>query len=478
MNSHIIRTILVLVILPAAAALAQNSSPMRSPLDTIGWGVVYDVPATKNVKVRRDVPYLQDERGRLAVDIYLPPDLKAGEIRPAVVFINAIGDRGDNKIKDWGIYQSWPRLVAAHGLIGVSMEADGTRIQESLRGIFDFLTNKGAEFGIDGTRLGVYAASANLNGAMQYLNGGAAASGIRAAALYYGAVPTGQLRADLPVLFIVAQSDVPRMGPALATLWQRVIETQAPWSLLFAKGLPHAFDSLAQDNDDARRIVQQTLTFWKSHLEPMPQPSSLPPPAALNIVAAIVSNNTQRAAELLADWIKSNPNDMTALVQYGQTLTQLRRFDEAITIYEKALGLGSNEPGIFISLGQIKMGQQQYEQAVVFLTRAIEAGISDSRLYGQLALAQLYAGRNEESLKSYERAFEIGIPPGAQTRGIAYYNMACGYVRLKQIDKALDTLAKAIAEGFTNRNTYETDEDLAPLRTDPRFQELLARLPK
>ncbi|HEY7547231.1 MAG TPA: tetratricopeptide repeat protein, partial [Blastocatellia bacterium] len=373
-------------------------------------------------------------------------------------------------------YKSWPRLVAAHGLIGISMDADGARIQESLRGVFDYLTSKSAEHGIDGARLGLYAASANVTGATQYLASEFAAKGVRAAALYYGGVPSEQIRADLPTLFIVAEGDAPRMGPALAALWQRVIETKAPWSLQFAKGLPHAFDAFS-DNDDARRIVQQTLAFWKSHLEPVPQPS-WQPSAAREVIAATYGNDAQRTADLLANWIKSNPNDTVALMRYGRVLIQLRRFDEAAAAYEKAMALGSRDAGVFAGLGQIRIGQRQFEQAIPLLTRAIEAGARNSLMYGQLAWAQLHVGRNEDAIKSYEKAFEAGIPPGANTRGVAYFNMACGYTRLGQKDKALDALASAIAEGFTNRNTYETDEDLAPLRSEPRFQEMLSRLPR
>ena len=28
------------------------------------------------------------------------------------------------------------------------------------------------------------------------------------------------------------------------------------------------------DNDDARRVIQQTIAFWKTHLEPVPQPAT------------------------------------------------------------------------------------------------------------------------------------------------------------------------------------------------------------
>jgi dienelactone hydrolase len=469
---------LAVVLLSTTTALAQNSAPQpqRSPLSPTHWGVVLDVPATKQVKVRTDVPYLRDARGTLTVDIYSPPDAKAGERRPAVVFINAIGDRGNDKVKNWEIYKTWPRLVAAHGLVGVSMEADGTRIQESLRGVFDFLSKQGGEHGIDGTRLGLYAASANVTGTTQYLSSEAAAKGIRAAALYYGGVPGGTLRTDLPVLFIVAQGDVPRMGQPLTALWQRVVETGAPWTLLFASALPHAFDAFS-DNDASRRILQQSIAFWKSHLEPVPQPS-WQPSAAREIVAASYGNDGQRTAELLANWIKSNPNDTTALIQYGRTLSQLRRFDEAAAAYEKAQSLGADDPGIFSGLGQIKFGQRQFEQAIPLLTRAIEAGMRNSLVYGQLASAQLHVGRNAEALKTYEKAFEAGIPPGANTRGVAYFNMACGYARLGQKAKAFEALSNAVNEGFTNRSAYETDEDLAPLRSEPNFKEILERLPK
>ena len=87
---------LVAVAMSGATAFAQE----RSPLDPTGWGVVYDVPATRDVTLRADVPYLTDARGALTLDVYVPPGAKAGERRPAVVFLNAIGDRPGDKTKD------------------------------------------------------------------------------------------------------------------------------------------------------------------------------------------------------------------------------------------------------------------------------------------------------------------------------------------------------------------------------------------
>ncbi len=468
-------SLFIFVIIFSINSFAQDN---RSPLDGTRWGVVYDVPATKDVKLKADVPYLKDTKSTLAIDIYTPPNAKAGEKFPAVIFLNAIGDRPGDKVKNWEIYKSFPRLVAAHGMVGISMEADGTRIQESLRALFDFLEKEGANHGIDASRLGVYAASANVTQSTIYLMSETAPKGIRAAALFYGGAPSAEIgiRKDLPVLFILAEGDLAGMGQQSMTLWQRIAEARAPWTLMFASNQPHAFDAFA-DNDESRRIIQQAIAFWKSNLEPVPQPNWKPSDARA-IVAALYGGDAQKSVDLLAKYIAANPNDGDAYSHYGRVLAQLRRYDEAGAAYEKALALGVNHGGVYYGLGLTRMSQKRWEEAAQYLSKALEIGAQTNLTYGQLAYVQLMLNRNEEAIKSYEKAFEIGIPPGANTRGLAFYNMACAYVRLMQKDKAFEFLSKAVDEGFNNRQTFETDTDLAPIRTDSRFQTLLVRLPK
>jgi tetratricopeptide (TPR) repeat protein len=455
---------------------AQNNQP-QSPLNPTVWGVVYDVPATKDVKLKANVPYLKDTKGTLAIDIYTPPNMKAGEKLPAVVFLNAIGDSPQGKVKDWEIYKSFPRLIAAHGMVGISMEADGARIQESLSGLFNFLEKEGANHGIDGTRLGVYAASANTTQSIVYLMSDAASKNIKAAALFYGATPapSAKIRKDLPVLFILAEGDAGGFfGQQANNLWQRVMESRAPWTLLYASNLPHAFDAFS-DNDASRRVIQQAIAFWKSNLEPVPQPDWKASEARA-IVEAIYWNDPQKSVPLLSKYIEKNPNDAQAYIQYGRMLQQLQRFDEAVANFEKASKLEPGNPTVYGGIGQIRFAQRRYTEAATNLAKAIEGGWRNSLLYGQLGYAQLALNRNEEAIKTYEKAFEMGIPPGATTRGLAYYNMAIGYFRVKQNDKGFEILNKAVDEGFNNRATYEGDTDFAPVRADARFQELLKRL--
>ena len=436
----------VLITFVAALVISTPAQSTRSPLDSAAWGVVYDTPATKAVKVTPEVTYLKDDRSDLKIDIYSPADAKSVERRPAVIFLNAIGDRPGDKVKNWEIYRSWPRLVAAHGMVGISMDADSTRIQDSLKGVFDFIDREGAKHGIDPDRLGVYAASANVTESTIYLMGDGAHKGIKAAALYYGGAPQGVIRKDLPVLFIVAEGDVGGLGDQSLPLWQRVAEARAPWTMVFASRMPHAFDAF-EDNDESRRHIQQTLAFWRTHLETTPQPPWQPSPARA-IVAATYGTDHAKTAGLLEPYVAENPNDAQGLIFLGRTQMRLGKMDEAAASLERALKIAPNSVFALGGLGQVRFAQRRYDEAAANLEKAIDAGFRNSMLYGQLAFAQLALQRNEQAIKTYESAFAMGIPPGANTRGVAYYNMSRAYSLLKQSDKAFDMLGKAIDEGY------------------------------
>lgn len=470
-----VRSALVLIAcaLSAPAAFAQ-SAPQPSELNPTRWGVVYDIPATTRVVVKEDIPFLKRGATSLTIDLYQPPGVNRGEKRPAVIFINAVGDRPGDKVKRWAIYRTWPRLIAAHGMIGISMDADGEAIQESIHGLFRYLAQHGAEHGVDAERLGIYAASANVSGATAYLASDSASKGIRAAALFYGRPPEEELRTDLPTLFIVAAGDAPGMGAPLTALWQRVVEKGAPWTLQFAAGMPHAFDAFT-DSDDSRRVLQQSIGFWKSNLEPVPAPPWQPSPARA-IVAAQFGRDNERTATLLTAWVADHPRDGEAYMSLGRALAEVGRLPESEIAYTRAYGLDSTNPGVLIGMSQVKLGQRRWEEALGFLSRARQAGIENSYIVGMIGWSQLNLNRNAEAARSYERAIEIGVPPGRSTLGLAWYNLACAYARLGRVDQAFTALGKAVDEGMSERATFEQDDDLRTLRGDPRFTGLLARL--
>ena len=115
---------LALLVLPATA-MSQQPPPQPTPTprpslhDLVMKPVVYSVPGMDKVAVKSNLKYTDAADPNLLMDVYTPSGLAKGERRPAVIFIHG-GAGSESRPKDWGIYISWGRLVAASGMVGVT----------------------------------------------------------------------------------------------------------------------------------------------------------------------------------------------------------------------------------------------------------------------------------------------------------------------------------------------------------------------
>ncbi|HOU21092.1 MAG: tetratricopeptide repeat protein [Kiritimatiellae bacterium] len=89
------------------------------------------------------------------------------------------------------------------------------------------------------------------------------------------------------------------------------------------------------------------------------------------------------------------------------------------------------------------------------------------------SLGHLYTelGRFQDGLRADREMVKLE-PRSA----IAWYNLACSLALTGQPDEAFACLDKAQSLGFEDAEGLQADEDLASLRTDPRFAWLLGRL--
>ncbi|MBC7949870.1 MAG: tetratricopeptide repeat protein [Chitinophagaceae bacterium] len=455
--------VLFACILLGFQAVSQTNRP-ASAIDQLSYGVVLEVPAMKDVVVKRDIPFMNAGNGKLTIDVYSPPGLRPGEKRPAIVFMTVFAPReGEAKMKTWGIYTSWPRLIAAHGYIGISMESDGSR--EAIEGLFSFLAEKGISYQVNTDQLGVYAASANVTQSFQYLMSEKVSKGIKAAVLYYGNSQVGPFRKDLPVLFFVAEGDV--QGNGYSTLWNEVLKNKAPWTIKMGSGLPHAFDAYT-DTDAGRKAVKETLSFWKDNLDPVPTPSwsySLG-----RDVMGSMQLDRPKALRLLKEITDLNPRDVIALRMYGGALRQSRQLREAESVYQKIVEVQPDDAEALFALATISYLGDKPQQGESLVAKAVNSRSMNRIFLADLGYNLLVANKNKEAIVYYEKALAMG------PRSFDFYNLACAYARVNEKTKALEALEQSVRNGFGTKQIIEGDADFDTLRSEERYKRLLATI--
>jgi tetratricopeptide (TPR) repeat protein len=80
----------------------------------------------------------------------------------------------------------------------------------------------------------------------------------------------------------------------------------------------------------------------------------------------------------------------------------------------------------------------------------------------------------------YEKGLEVDLRLSRLRPGDAsvFYNVACSYSLLRQMDSALEALEKALALGYNEFKFLMSDPDLENLRKDPRFNKLMEKYRK
>lgn len=187
---------------------------------------------------------------------------------------------------------------------------------------------------------------------------------------------------------------------------------------------------------------------------------------------AIFLASRGRRAEALAEIAQIDQLDYGFSASHTESATyyELRDYKSLIESSNRGLLLDSSDWSHHYNLGIGYEGTGKFEEAIGEYHKAIEN--PDGALPSTIALAHAYAalGKKTEAeriLRDLERKSKPTASP---------YTMATIYAGLGQNDKAFEFLEKAYSEKSFEILWLNSDLLLDSLRTDPRFQQLLARL--
>jgi hypothetical protein len=444
------RLIIFILLLTSFSVLAQ------SPAGEQKWGVVLTHPDMASVRVNANISYHNNGN---TLDIYLPPLPAENNTRPAVIFLPETGMN-----KDMEIYKTWPRLMACYGIVGITANVDPAKYNESVKDIFNFIVNDGAKHGIDAGNVGVFMASHVPDDVANTLVKENSFSGLKCVVLYYRN-PTlrGPFRTDLPVLWV---ADDQQYFPDDRTtpVWNEVQKSKAPWTMTFGRGMPYFFDAY-EDTDEARKIIRQTIYFFRNYLEPLPMSSSKPAPDR-QMIAALYRGDLDKAATLFKSWIDKNPDDQYALTKYAMISMIQKNYPEAEKAYSKVVKLAAVE---MIDYARVLFALNKTRQAKDLVEKAVATGEMRRSPYAGVGSLLYSLGNYKDGVLYFEKAVQ------ADNDCSNLISLAGGYARISETDKAFATLEQASGKSCATRQQIDEHPDLQSLRADSRFRKLLEK---
>ena len=148
-----------------------------------------------------------------------------------------------------------------------------------------------------------------------------------------------------------------------------------------------------------------------------------------------------------------------------------RRYDEAVRQYQKSIELDPNHYGGPLGLAGVYEAKGTHEEAIRQLEKAIAFGGRTSGALALLGHAYAASGKQAEAQKILGELNEM-----SKQAYVSPYDMSILYAGLGDKDRALEQLNKAYEDraGFIIYLNVEPIFD--PLRSDPRFAELVGRM--
>ena len=166
-----------------------------------------------------------------------------------------------------------------------------------------------------------------------------------------------------------------------------------------------------------------------------------------------------------------DPASLGVNTMMGIALSLARRDDEAIPWFRRVLDMDPSFLRAHFGLGQALVHKKRYDEAISELKKTVELSGGGAAQLGALGYAYAVANRRAEALevvqKLKEKSREHYVPPAM---------VAIVFSGLGENDQAMAWLEKAIEEHDPWLTGLKVDPMFDPLRSDPRFLDLVHRV--
>ena len=242
-----------------------------------------------------------------------------------------------------------------------------------------------------------------------------------------------------------------------------------------------------------------------------PTPSAIPPSTAPAQVAAPPAPDPSDSASQLeaeGDDLRAEKRFLDALDYYnaalakqpsallwnkqGMSYLMLQHPDKAAKSFDHAIHFDKKAPEGYNNRGYIEQMKKRYDKAIKYYSKAASLRPTDAVFQYNIGSAYFADHNYPKAAQAYKAAFTLdpnifirvsrtGIMAQAtspEDRAAFSFMVAKMYARAGDVDHSLEYLRKAMENGYKKINEVYTDQEFASMRTDKRFEDLMAQRPQ
>jgi len=166
-----------------------------------------------------------------------------------------------------------------------------------------------------------------------------------------------------------------------------------------------------------------------------------------------------------------DPMALAVNVNFGWRYYFARDYDKAISRLREALELDSNFGNAFWCMGLCYTQKRNFAEGILYLERAVMLYSSNPQPKGSLGHAYGQAGKPGKAQKIVDELLTL-----AKTEYVSAWAIAVIYIGMDEKDRAMEWLEKAYQDRNASLVWLKVNPEFGPIRSDPRFKNLLARL--
>jgi len=168
---------------------------------------------------------------------------------------------------------------------------------------------------------------------------------------------------------------------------------------------------------------------------------------------------------------EADPLSVVIQTNAGWVLCHARQYDRAAAQFLRALDLDPNFSYAHASLGHVHIQNGRFKAAIEEFQKALALSGNDHPWISDVGYGYARAGNKLEAQKRIEELKELRKRKFVDPRDIGFI-----YVGLGDNDQAFSWFDRAIEEGCASLAALKVGPEYDPIRSDPRFAELLRRV--